>query len=358
MPPNLDLFLEKLIAGLVLEYFPGFFIGSLLGLYDFTFMYGLLFTVTIYSGCLLPKIYNYWIPADYLFLKTFPKINDLFTSFENMFTEEQIIKTLHNFLKEWPSIRYTIGYTFGFSISNFIFNFLGLGQTVIILTLLLTIIKYENMKKIMKKHDWLPHHSHLNIFIGISMSYTLAITTESLLRLFWKKYGWITMILLVFVLIAKYVFGMSVKEMKFQLISPIIDIYGIIKLPIINIAQNFYLSLGMGIGGFLFLVSLFYGTGIAITVFLVSSIFVLKYHTTPKITPNSSLHPQNLTIFEENQDLPVCHICMEESEHSYVLLECGHLPFCNECSSKIIESNPKICPVCRSKVIRRLRTYF
>ena len=24
MPPNLDLFLEKLIAGLVLEYFPGF----------------------------------------------------------------------------------------------------------------------------------------------------------------------------------------------------------------------------------------------------------------------------------------------------------------------------------------------
>ena len=211
MPPNLDLFLEKLIAGLVLEYFPGFFIGSLLGLYNFTFMYGLLFTVTIYSGCLLPKIYNYWIPADYLFLKTFPKINDLFTYFENVFTEEEIIKTLHNFLKEWPSIRYTIGYTFGFLISNLIFNFLGLGQTVIILTLLLTIIKYENMKKIMKKHDWLPHHSHLNIFIGISMSYTLAITTESLLRLFWKKYGWITMILLVFVLIAKYVLEMSAR---------------------------------------------------------------------------------------------------------------------------------------------------
>ena len=145
----------------------------------------------------------------------------------------------------------------------------------------------------MKEHDWLPHHSHLNIFIGISMSYTLAITTESLLRLFWKKYGWITMILLVFVLIAKYVFGMSVKEMKFQLISPIIDIYGIIKLPIINIAQNFYLSLGMGIGGFLFLVSLFYGTGIAITVFLVSSIFVLKYHTTPTSeTRHSQCNPE------------------------------------------------------------------
>ena len=206
-PPNLDLFLEKLIAGLVLEYFPGFFIGSLLGLYNFTFLYGLLFTVTIYTGFLLPKIYNYWIPTDYLFLKTFTKIHDLFTYFENVFTEEQIIKTLHNFLKEWPSIRYTIGYAFGFSIFNLIFNFLGLGQTLIIATLFISISKYENMKKIMKKHEWLPHHSHLNIFIGISMSYTLAIIAEILLRMFWMNYGWVTMTLFVFVLIAKYVLG-------------------------------------------------------------------------------------------------------------------------------------------------------
>ena len=52
-----------------------------------------------------------------------------------------------------------------------------------------------------------------------------------------------------------------------------------------------------------------------------------------------------------------CTICFEPPEPMFMFLNCGHLPFCDQCSAKIMKER-KICPICREFVSKRQRAYF
>jgi len=52
-----------------------------------------------------------------------------------------------------------------------------------------------------------------------------------------------------------------------------------------------------------------------------------------------------------------CSVCMVE-EVSQVLMPCGHVSCCNDCVTKINQSYPKTCPICRKKIINSQKVYF
>ena len=67
-----------------------------------------------------------------------------------------------------------------------------------------------------------------------------------------------------------------------------------------------------------------------------------------------------LEMRKENEDIRNCKICFEKIQDRalYILCNCGHLPFCNDCSNGIISArNPK-CPICRENVNKRMRAYL
>ena len=49
-------------------------------------------------------------------------------------------------------------------------------------------------------------------------------------------------------------------------------------------------------------------------------------------------------------------MCLRSPTASY-LLNCGHLPFCNDCSLIFIRENKK-CPICKTCVTSRCRAYI
>ena len=51
----------------------------------------------------------------------------------------------------------------------------------------------------------------------------------------------------------------------------------------------------------------------------------------------------------------VCHMCWRPPTASY-LLNCGHLPFCNDCSLLFINERKK-CPICKTYVTSRHRAF-
>ena len=51
----------------------------------------------------------------------------------------------------------------------------------------------------------------------------------------------------------------------------------------------------------------------------------------------------------------ICHNCLRSPTASY-LLNCGHLPFCNECSASFIRER-KMCPICKTCVTTRHRAF-
>ena len=51
----------------------------------------------------------------------------------------------------------------------------------------------------------------------------------------------------------------------------------------------------------------------------------------------------------------ICHMCLRPPTASY-LLNCGHLPFCNECSLLFINERKK-CPICKTSVTSRHRAF-
>jgi len=56
-------------------------------------------------------------------------------------------------------------------------------------------------------------------------------------------------------------------------------------------------------------------------------------------------------------DILGCKICYE-SHGAQFILDCGHLPFCDNCCESIFsESEPK-CPICRKKITQKMRAYF
>jgi len=75
---------------------------------------------------------------------------------------------------------------------------------------------------------------------------------------------------------------------------------------------------------------------------------------------SSSASSENSTKTENNLpaiDILGCKICYE-SHGAQFILDCGHLPFCDNCSESIFsESEPK-CPICRKKITQKMRAYF
>ena len=51
-----------------------------------------------------------------------------------------------------------------------------------------------------------------------------------------------------------------------------------------------------------------------------------------------------------------CKICFDDIESIWIL-NCGHLPFCDNCSQQLLRDDPK-CPICREKVTTRKRAYY
>ena len=52
----------------------------------------------------------------------------------------------------------------------------------------------------------------------------------------------------------------------------------------------------------------------------------------------------------------MCHMCLRSPTASYIL-NCGHLPFCNECSTLFIRERKK-CPICKTFVTSKQRAYI
>jgi len=77
-------------------------------------------------------------------------------------------------------------------------------------------------------------------------------------------------------------------------------------------------------------------------------------------TSNLKKSSENSTKIEENLLKPnifSCKICYESHRPQFIF-ECGHLPFCENCSENIFrESEPK-CPICWKKITQKMRAYF
>jgi len=90
-----------------------------------------------------------------------------------------------------------------------------------------------------------------------------------------------------------------------------------------------------------------------------SSNLPITTHISDGTEPDLKNSSDNSTM-EEN--LPItnifsCKICYESHGPQFIL-DCGHLPFCDNCSESIFsECEPK-CPICRKKITQKIRAYF
>ena len=91
-----------------------------------------------------------------------------------------------------------------------------------------------------------------------------------------------------------------------------------------------------------------------------NAIFGLKLYTFFHISDNSADGGHEGVSLQQQQPLQAqhvaqagaattCHMCSRRPTASFILLNCGHLPFCNQCSLFIIREN-KNCPICNSSV--------
>ena len=77
---------------------------------------------------------------------------------------------------------------------------------------------------------------------------------------------------------------------------------------------------------------------------------ITKKSTNPKDTSESSDRPSGFT----------CQYCLRIPDGPSYALNCGHLPFCNQCSQSIVENDSlskRICPICKQTVDKRQRVF-
>ena len=81
---------------------------------------------------------------------------------------------------------------------------------------------------------------------------------------------------------------------------------------------------------------------------------------TPTLVQASKVKPQASAVTSDSLEPTkfqfICHMCLRSPTASYVL-NCGHLPFCEDCSILFIRKGKK-CPICKSLVTSRHRTYI
>ena len=74
---------------------------------------------------------------------------------------------------------------------------------------------------------------------------------------------------------------------------------------------------------------------------------------------NSNLAFMNKLLKEkvEKSDNFNCHFCLKPPEASF-MFDCGHLPFCEPCSSNILKQKVSKCSVCNNIVTNRQRVFL
>lgn len=85
----------------------------------------------------------------------------------------------------------------------------------------------------------------------------------------------------------------------------------------------------------------------------------LKAYMHRKNSSNSSASSENSKT-ENNLpaiDILGCKICYE-SHGAQFILDCGHLPFCDNCCESIFSQSEPKCPICRKKITQKMRAYF
>jgi rubrerythrin len=78
------------------------------------------------------------------------------------------------------------------------------------------------------------------------------------------------------------------------------------------------------------------------------------------ISSRKKISSENSTKIEENLQNPnifSCKICYESHGPQFIL-DCGHLPFCDNCSENIFSETEPKCPICRKKITQKMRAYF
>ena len=78
------------------------------------------------------------------------------------------------------------------------------------------------------------------------------------------------------------------------------------------------------------------------------------------ISSRKKISSENSTKIEENLQNPnifSCKICYESHGPQFIL-DCGHLPFCDNCSENIFSEIEPKCPICRKKITQKMRAYF
>jgi len=78
------------------------------------------------------------------------------------------------------------------------------------------------------------------------------------------------------------------------------------------------------------------------------------------ISSRKKVSSENSTKIEENLLKPnifSCKICYESHGPQFIF-ECGHLPFCDNCSENIFSETEPKCPICRKKITQKMRAYF
>ena len=79
-----------------------------------------------------------------------------------------------------------------------------------------------------------------------------------------------------------------------------------------------------------------------------------------------AIQKNEATDFEENKsksyitlECKICFNSLRATESPIWILDCGHLPFCDSCSQRILnEGNNSKCPICRIEITDRKRAYF
>jgi len=72
---------------------------------------------------------------------------------------------------------------------------------------------------------------------------------------------------------------------------------------------------------------------------------------------SSSASSENSKSEKSPTDIFSCKICYESHGPQFIL-DCGHLPFCDNCCENIFSQSEPKCPICRKKITQKMRAYF
>ena len=335
---------EILGAVVVLSSITGLIIGATFGfILNATFAYGI--TITIISHGLF---YIHWNPKD---TEVFYKLREL------KVLNSKEVGVLGPFFDKNPvlcyflslfgsSTSFCVGWCFGYFINSFIFHYIGVEKLILLACLIGFAIKYQDLKSYFEECQSLSYQLTL---IGVSFGYI----NGHIIYLFFEylqMYFGIRQILIGTLLGSVILIKYQHKDFLHGIYIHSFTIYDTVRSFIVfSSNENTYFASGILIGISVYAMLIYLGLTLTLPLIISSLALIVKYQKVPPaLERNASNNSETLS----------CHICLEPPSEAYILLECGHLPFCGNCSESITESVPPTCPVCREPVTRRIRAYF